>query len=63
MAPLKNVSIDPRKMQVLSRPAKGKAIYILKDAVPSLNVGDLTFNPHKRTNSHWMIEVQQVITA
>jgi hypothetical protein len=44
-------------------PAKGKAIYIIKDAVPCPNVGDLTFNPYKRTNSHWMIEVQQVNTA
>jgi hypothetical protein len=58
MEPLKNVSIDPRKMQATIRPAKGKAIYILKDAVPSLNVGDLAFNPYKRTNSHWTIEVQ-----
>jgi hypothetical protein len=63
--------MEPSKMslsirgrcKLLSRPAKGKTIYILKDAVPCLNVGDLAFNPHKRTNSHWMIEVQQVNTA
>lgn len=45
-----------RKMYILSRPAKKKAIYSLREALCCLNARDLAFNQQKRTKSPWTIE-------